>query len=54
MKNLCVILLVIVAGRATIGCSDDGVYTPVEYDAGTDAHEPAQACSDKLNCPDGG
>lgn len=52
MKNLCILVMVILGGRMLSGCSDDGVYTPVEYDAGTDA--PASACAEKAGCPDAG
>lgn len=43
MKNLCVLALVFLGGRTLLGCSDDGVYPPLEHpvDAGP---EPVQAC----------
>jgi hypothetical protein len=51
------ILLLILSAFATIftalGCSDDGVYTPVDPpDAGQDA--PIQACAEKDGCVDAG
>lgn len=53
MKNLFVVLFVLVVGRVALGCSDDGVYTPVGVpDAGQDA--PLQACAEKDGCSDAG
>lgn len=51
MKNICVLLLVFLGGRMLAGCSDDGVYTPIEVDE--DAGVPEVACVEKAGC-DGG
>ena len=43
-------VVVVVMAMAAMGCSDDGVYTPV-----TTNDPPAEvACDDKAGCPDAG
>lgn len=49
MKNICALLLVVLVGRAAIGCSDDGVFTPPDSPDNT----AVVACDDKLGCDAG-
>lgn len=50
MKNGMMAVVVVVMAMAAMGCSDDGVYTPVE----TNDPPTEQACDDKAGCPDAG
>jgi hypothetical protein len=54
MKNISILLWIVVAGRAAIGCSDDGVYEPREPPADeTGQGGGVVACSLKEGCDAG-
>jgi len=47
MKKVFALLFVMLAGIAALGCSDDGVYTPVEHD-----DPAAEDCVNEPGVPD--
>jgi hypothetical protein len=50
MKYVMLEMVVMVMAMSAMGCSDDGVYTPVE----TNNPPAEQACESKDGCPDAG